>query len=353
MAQGNRQVVLDRTDGVESDVLGGQRREFGAHVLHVLPVDLVPAGDVAPASVDASAMDGEVAAAALDDDEPGVVFGGERAPSWGRLRRGDVEFRLSFQIVADELRIAPAEPDPARPRIMPVDETLIRPATEARLSELDVAGSSPLPSLVHDWVWGWSMCRDLPEPRTEPDGYRLEVGRQEQRVRFVMTDLAAASARAQAPAEPGTWLKIIAHREQAISALNARWTVAEPEFLMSAPIGPGRAPDIDGYTSRITDLGRFREVAVHARDGMRAASGRVAVHGDAAVIDQVETDSAHRRRGLGRLVMASLCSVARDERATRGVLVATTDGRGLYEALGWTVDSDVVTAKAAIGPGAS
>ncbi|WP_093799080.1 GNAT family N-acetyltransferase [Streptomyces sp. Wb2n-11] len=74
---------------------------------------------------------------------------------------------------------------------------------------------------------------------------------------------------------------------------------------------------------------------VAAPDGGFAARGQVAPTGRTAVVDQVETAPAHRRKGLGALVMRTLQDTAREQGATAGILGATTDGRGLYESLGW------------------
>jgi predicted GNAT family acetyltransferase len=68
------------------------------------------------------------------------------------------------------------------------------------------------------------------------------------------------------------------------------------------------------------------------------------VRGRAAVIDVVETDPAHRRRGLGSVVMAELSRAAADRGAVRAVLVATEAGRALYEKLGWRVESPITAA---------
>ncbi|MGW3913784.1 GNAT family N-acetyltransferase, partial [Streptomyces sp. NPDC005070] len=76
---------------------------------------------------------------------------------------------------------------------------------------------------------------------------------------------------------------------------------------------------------------------VRSADGAFAARGQVAVTGSAYAIDQVETDPAHQRRGLGRLLMNTLAEVAAGQGATAGVLVATPEGRALYEAVGWRV----------------
>ncbi|MER5227101.1 GNAT family N-acetyltransferase [Streptomyces flaveus] len=67
----------------------------------------------------------------------------------------------------------------------------------------------------------------------------------------------------------------------------------------------------------------------------RAWPGRY--HRPTFVVDQVETDPAHQRRGLGRVVMHTLTDITAGQGATAGVLVATPEGRALYETVGWHV----------------
>ncbi|MFE0674914.1 GNAT family N-acetyltransferase [Streptomyces sp. NPDC058867] len=83
--------------------------------------------------------------------------------------------------------------------------------------------------------------------------------------------------------------------------------------------------------------GGVTRVLVRSLDGAFAARGQVAVTGPTAVVDQVETDPAHQRRGLGRLVMRRLTDAAARQGATAGVLGATPEGRALYEGVGWRV----------------
>jgi GNAT superfamily N-acetyltransferase len=66
--------------------------------------------------------------------------------------------------------------------------------------------------------------------------------------------------------------------------------------------------------------------------------------GETAVFDRIETDLAHRRRGLGRTIMSELARLAFQDGASRGALVATPDGRALYSAMGWQLHSLYTTA---------
>lgn len=187
------------------------------------------------------------------------------------------------------------------------------------------------------------MSRGTPDPVTELDGYRIDVGLPGHQVRYILPDPSSAAPRAAGITEPGTWLKVCGSAEQV--PLSPRWTVGAPEYLMSTGLGAIAATTPpDHYTVELRSTGDVHDAVVRAADGECAAKGRVAVRGRAAVIDVVETDPAHRRRGLGSVVMAELSRAAADRGAVRAVLVATEAGRALYEKLGWRVESPITAA---------
>jgi hypothetical protein len=65
------------------------------------------------------------------------------------------------------------------------------------------------------------------------------------------------------------------------------------------------------------------------------ASGKVAIFGEYAVFDQIETHPEHRRQGYGKLIMQSLAARAKEYPVTTGLLLASTDGQRLYYKMGW------------------
>uniref|UniRef100_UPI000AC6FF97 GNAT family N-acetyltransferase n=1 Tax=Streptomyces sp. NRRL B-24085 TaxID=1709476 RepID=UPI000AC6FF97 len=76
-----------------------------------------------------------------------------------------------------------------------------------------------------------------------------------------------------------------------------------------------------------------------------AARGQTAPTGATAVFDRIETAPAHRRRGLGSVVMRTLQGAAAAAGARTGVLAGTPAGRALYESLGWHVQAPLTSAK--------
>lgn len=66
------------------------------------------------------------------------------------------------------------------------------------------------------------------------------------------------------------------------------------------------------------------------------------------VYDQILTQPEHRRLGLGTAVMSALTQRSLERGAGHGIMIASPDGRALYQTLGWTQWSEVASV---ISPG--
>lgn len=100
----------------------------------------------------------------------------------------------------------------------------------------------------------------------------------------------------------------------------------------------------DGYQVSVSTSGAVSDAEIRARDGQLAARGRVAQCDGIATFDQIVTEPAHQRKGLGRIIMATLGNLSIAHEAKVGPLVATEQGRALYQAMGWTLVSPVTAA---------
>ena len=216
-------------------------------------------------------------------------------------------------------------------------------APSAALPESGALGPS---IAARAWARGWAISRSTPAPIERPGCFQILVGKPEQTTRYVFPrfDQDVLRQLLAAEAGPGTWLKICAPREQVTGLLSGDWTVHAPEFLMSVPLADGADPVIAGYRTRIERRGALALVTIVADSGELAASGQAALDGEFATFDQIVTAEAHRRKGLGRLVMSALSTAARDAGARQGVLVATEAGAALYQAIGWFLVSPVTAA---------
>ncbi|MDR7269356.1 GNAT superfamily N-acetyltransferase [Pelomonas saccharophila] len=206
-----------------------------------------------------------------------------------------------------------------------------------------------LDTLLAAWGRGWSATRGTPAPEALGDGaWRIAVGLPGHRVRDLLPDWPAARLQAWAAAaeRPGAWVKALI--DPAALVLAPAWQRHAPEYLMSAALQDAAAPPLAaGYRAELRQQGDKLECRVLAADGEPAARALVGLTGRHAIFDQVVTEAAHRRLGLGRHAMARLTEAARACGADTGLLVATEEGRALYTALGWQVDSPMAAASVA------
>jgi GNAT superfamily N-acetyltransferase len=199
--------------------------------------------------------------------------------------------------------------------------------------------------LVRAWVDGWVVSRGAAPPVPTPWGCTVDVGTAGQVTRYTVPEADEALVRelTRRVTAPGSWLKLFLPPGVVAPWVAPGWEFGGDGFLMSTtldaamagsgcPVGPA-----DGYRVRTWTRGGVTRVVILADDGAFAARGQVAVPapGRPAVVDQVETAEAHRRRGLGALVVRLLERAAVAEGCPSAVLGATVDGRLLYAASGW------------------
>ncbi|MFE8960959.1 GNAT family N-acetyltransferase [Streptomyces iakyrus] len=206
---------------------------------------------------------------------------------------------------------------------------------------------------VQAWVNGWVVSRGAAPPTAEPWGWTIDMGLHGHVTRHVFgatgdgLDETTVRKVAGAVTGHGVWLKAFRDPSAVSRWLDENWWIdPEPGYLMTIPLTAGSAPAApEGYRLRSWSRGGVTRVMVAAPDGSLAARGQIAPTGETAVVDQIETAPDHRRKGMGSLVMRTLQDVAVREGARTGVLAGTPAGRGLYEALGWTVMAPLTSAK--------
>jgi GNAT superfamily N-acetyltransferase len=207
-------------------------------------------------------------------------------------------------------------------------------------------------AIVRAWVMGWAISRGAPPPVAFAGGYRVDVGGPAQRVRYVLPHLDDALVRrlTRSVDPRGASIKVCAASEAVGPLLTDHWKLQESCTMMtlrfaSSGARVGESLDVpSGYAVNVTRSASLIALTICDGTGALAARGRVAIWGRYGVVDQVVTETGHQRRGLGRFVMQALCRFAWAQGGTAGVLVATADGRGLYEALGWEVHAPYVSA---------
>jgi GNAT superfamily N-acetyltransferase len=204
--------------------------------------------------------------------------------------------------------------------------------------------------LIERWQRGWSVARALPAAEDVGAALRvrcLQPGRDVEYVAYDTSHLDELAERLRAEQEI-TWLTVpTAEPERTGQALEKAGLVLlkRAEQLMtielrdhpeSKPAGPYRVE---------VNVERGAVVAtVRHESGEAAAWGTMGLSGTDAVADRIETAEAHRRRGLGRVVMGELARTAAGQGAEHGILVASEEGQHLYLALGWRAVADVLIA---------
>lgn len=196
------------------------------------------------------------------------------------------------------------------------------------------------------WAFGYALSRGYRPPEPVPEGLWMEVGKEEQRGRFVLRDFdpTAFAKLARSIETSGVYIEAFAPREAVISLLPENWIVRGRAYLMTTELkAPATLPARPSYQPVARDDGAAIRLEVRDERGDLAANGSCALVDGAGVFDQILTQEAHRRRGLGTLVMNSLTQRALERGARRGTLIATPDGRALYQALGWAEWSEVTS----------
>ncbi|MFG2824899.1 GNAT family N-acetyltransferase [Kitasatospora sp. NPDC048365] len=189
------------------------------------------------------------------------------------------------------------------------------------------------------WAAGWAVSRRVPAPVEVPWGLRIEVGQPTQVVRHIVLDTGEGVARGLVGSvtEPTTCVKAFVPEEEMAPWFPSGWEPLDPCFLMAVDLRPSRVHAPDGYTAAVQTADGVASVRVLGPDGDLAACGQAGLTDAACVFDQIVTEPAHRRRGLGTVVMGALTDAAVERGVTTGILGATVEGRALYATLGWKV----------------
>ena len=183
-----------------------------------------------------------------------------------------------------------------------------------------------LDPLLFAWLAARSIARGLPLPVASHGGYRVDTRSDTETARWVFAKPGPAlEALARAIHAPRHFVKSCVTPDALHAALPGGWHVQPPGYFMIAGDAPHEPALAAGYQLETERRGAVIAVRVIAADGDLAASGHAA-----------ETAEAHRRRGLGGVVMAALHRT-KQRRDTPELLVATEDGRALYTRLGWRV----------------
>ena len=199
--------------------------------------------------------------------------------------------------------------------------------------------------LIGAWLGARSVARGLPAPVADHGGMRVDTGLPNEVRRYVFAGpvdgIRELAASIDVPHVP---IKMCGPADQLLALLPSGWTLQPPGYLMTRQTAGDAMPVLPaGYRVDMAIDGQVAAARIIAGDGALAASGYAAEHAGVFIFDRIATDAAHRRRGLGKALMAALGSTRRSS-ASQQVLVATEEGRALYATLGWRVLAPYSTA---------
>ncbi|RZJ05618.1 MAG: N-acetyltransferase [Brevundimonas sp.] len=202
------------------------------------------------------------------------------------------------------------------------------------------------PDLLALWTRGWAATRGAPAPVRDGVAWRIDVGQPDQFARYIFADVGpAVRDRAERIDRPWTFLKVCAHETAVRSQLPPMWEMRPPGFMMTlAGEMGGDAPAPEGLRFEIGTGGPVTFCRLLDGDDVEAARGRAVVIDGLTVFDRIATSPDWRRRGLASRIMRRLERLMREAGGRDGVLVATAEGRALYERLGWLLHSPYSTA---------
>ena len=197
-------------------------------------------------------------------------------------------------------------------------------------------------NLLEKWLTAWSLSRKLSLPVQYKSGFKVEVGEEKQKQRYVFSepneDFFELSYTID---ESWVYLKVCAASDRFIKNIPEKWQI-QPQGYMMYCFHPMNIPDsklADGYNLEYSEDGFVFTIKIIAENGELASIGRLVLVDNLAVYDRIVTDEKHRRKGLASFVIKELEKIALSKDVFNNFLVATEEGRLLYENLGWEVYS--------------
>lgn len=197
-------------------------------------------------------------------------------------------------------------------------------------------------AMVGKWLKAWSLSRQLPLPVEYKSGFKVEVGDEKQKSRYVFSELNDDFFELSRQIdEPWIYLKVCTSQGQVKNIVPGKWDIQPPGYMMkftgamkdsNRKLSTGYHPEYEKYNS--TTL-----IKIIAENGETASSGRIVLMDDLAVYDRIITGEKHQRKGLGSFLMLELEKIALAKEISDHFLVATEQGKALYESLGWELYS--------------
>lgn len=202
--------------------------------------------------------------------------------------------------------------------------------------------NSVSPDIVEKWLKAWSLSRELPLPAKFKSGFKVDVGFEKQKTRYVFPELNSDFIQlSEKIDEPWIFLKVCSSPNQIKLAVSDKWIIQPQGFMMSCfhPMNIANVTLHNDYTLKLTTYNSTFVIEIFTQKNELASIGRVVLVDDLAVYDRILTDDKHRRKGLATFMMKELEKIALSKGVVKNFLVSTEEGKSLYQSLGWELYS--------------
>jgi len=203
------------------------------------------------------------------------------------------------------------------------------------------------PALLKAWVKGWALAKSVSAPTQYGEGFRVDVDWPEQKVRYVFPAITDHFCQLlQSITEPWHYLKVCAPPSDLLGLLPPNWKLMPLRYLMclDTRMKDSRKPLPSRYSLEVSVEGPVFITKVIFNKEETAAIGRAVFAEGYCIYDRIETNPSHQRLGLATTIMKTLESIALEHKIEKSILVATEQGKQLYETLGWKLTSLYSTA---------
>lgn len=212
-------------------------------------------------------------------------------------------------------------------------------------------GAALSDQLVRTWVSGWAKCRGY-TPQDNGRSVSVLLTDQQNHLETVVYEPSIEEfleLAGETREDSHHVLTVVTNRSHELINASAPLGMRITEYqqaLMCADmdgqdVEDPRPPDDEFNLEHVREE-NCRRVSVTV-NGEEAARGSVAEQDGHAVYDRIVTDEKYRRRGLGSFVMRALTADILEDDVESGLLMASEQGRHLYQYLGWSHLADAFT----------
>ncbi|MEY8760745.1 GNAT family N-acetyltransferase [Chryseobacterium tongliaoense] len=192
--------------------------------------------------------------------------------------------------------------------------------------------------IIEKWLKGWSLSRNKPLAVRYKSGFKVEVGDPEQKFRYVFAEPNEDFIQlAKSINEPWVFLKVCTSSDKFKNNIPDKWEVQPQGYMMSC-FQPMRISNVSLHKDYQLEYDHYNStsvVKILTKTGELASIGRIVIVDDLAIYDRISTEKNHRRKGLASFLMKELEKIALSKGISNNFLVATEEGKVLYESLGW------------------